>query len=332
MMKRLGLAMAILLSASSASVARDASDTPDIKEWTVPYDDSRPRDPFAVSPEAVWFVGQLGGYLARLDATTGRFEQVDLGHGAGPHNLIVGRDGRVWYTANLRGFIGVYDPASGETERIDLPAAAIDPHTLVFDADESHAFFTVQGGNMVGRVTVEAMTAKVVPVPTDAARPYGIRVAPDGTVWATLFGTNKLAEIDPKTLAITEHEVPEANARPRRLAITGDGQIWFVDFARGRLGRYDPAADVWEMWDSPSGDEARPYGMAKDGEDRLWFVETGPAPNRFVGFDPVSRSFIGPVDIPSGGGTVRHMHYHEATDTIWFGTDANTIGRAALPD
>jgi virginiamycin B lyase len=80
----------------------------------------------------------------------------------------------------------------------------------------------------------------------------------------------------------------------------------------------------------PSGAGARPYGMAVDGDERIWFVETGVQPNRFVGFDPASERFFAASDIPSGGGSVRHMHYHEPTDTIWFGADSGTIGRAKL--
>ena len=68
-----------------------------------------------------------------------------------------------------------------------------------------------------------------------------------------------------------------------------------------------------------------------DGRDRLWFVETGPSPNRFVGFDPEMESFFSVTDIGSGGGAVRHMVFHAPTRSIWFGTDANTVGRAKVP-
>jgi virginiamycin B lyase len=68
-----------------------------------------------------------------------------------------------------------------------------------------------------------------------------------------------------------------------------------------------------------------------DDADRLWFVETGPRPNRFVGFDTRSLEFISSTEIASGGGAVRHMYYHGPSRTVWFGTDANTVGRAELP-
>jgi virginiamycin B lyase len=71
--------------------------------------------------------------------------------------------------------------------------------------------------------------------------------------------------------------------------------------------------------------------MAGDDRDRLWFVETGPQPNRLVGFDPKTATYIANAPIPGGGGTVRHMVFARAGRELWFGTDKNTIGRARIP-
>ena len=80
----------------------------------------------------------------------------------------------------------------------------------------------------------------------------------------------------------------------------------------------------------PGGEGSRPYGMAVDGQDRIWFVETGPNPNRFIGFDPATEEFFSITEVKSGGGAIRHMHYHAPTGTIWFGTDTDTVGRAKV--
>ena len=208
-------------------------------------------------------------------------------------------------------------------------AAARDPHTLVFDK-AGDIWFTVQGGNFLGKLTRATGEVQLIAVPTPRARPYGIEIAEDGTVWAVLFGSNKLVSVDPATMALTEHALPREGARPRRLGITDDGRIWYVDYAEGMLGAFDPASGSFEEWAAPSGKASRPYSMAVDGDNRVWLVETGVQPNRFVGFDPASERFFAAADIASGGGTVRHMHYHAPSNTVWFGTDANTIGRAAL--
>jgi virginiamycin B lyase len=322
------IAIAVSLLTMQPVSAVETENEIEIHEWKVP-DAGRPRDPFAAGPDQVWFVDQVNGYLGRLTPSTGDVFKRDLGQGAGPHNLIVDTSGIVWFSGNRNAYIGRYDPKTDTIERIAMPdPAAADPHTLVFDADQSHIWFTVQGGNFIGRLNLADKSVALAPVPTQDARPYGIKIAPDGTPWIALLGTNKLASIDPETLVITEYAIPEKNARPRRLEITSDGRVWYSDYARGKLGRYDPKAKSFAEWTLPSGNASAPYGTALDGNGRIWVVETGVQPNLFVGFDPQKEKIISITPVPSGGGTIRHMMYDPETGFIWFGADTGTIGRA----
>lgn len=316
----------------SASPARAAAENPvEIREWEVPYKGGRPRDPFAAGEDEVWFVGQVNGYLARLTPSSGAFFRRDLGEGAGPHNLIVDDSGIVWFAGNRNAYIGRYNPKTDEIERIEMPhKKAKDPHTLVFNADQSQIWFTVQHGNLIGRLAVADRAVDLIPVPSVGARPYGIKVAPDGTIWIVLLGTNKLASVNPETLALTEHTIPADEARPRRLEITEDGRVWYSDYTRGKLGCYDPKTRVFTEWSLPSGEQSLPYGTALDGEGRVWVVETGVQPNQFVGFDTKTEEIVSVTPVPSGGGTVRHMMYDPQTDAIWFGADTGTIGKAEV--
>ncbi len=315
-------------------VCADAKAELDIREWPVPFEKSRPRDPFAENAQSVWFVGQRSGYLAHLDVASGSIDKIDLKTGSGPHNLIVGSDGVVWYAGNRTALIGRYDPESGAIEEIPMPdASAKDPHTLIFDAAEKNIWFTVQGGNQLGRLNIATRKVELVKSKSERSRPYGIKLAPDGSVWAVLFGTNKLARIDSTTLELTEFALPRAAARPRRLEITADGRLWYGDYANGTLGSFDPASGKFDEWAMPQGASARPYGMASDGLGRIWLVATGVQPNEFTGFDPTTGRFFERTAVPSGGGTIRHMHYHAESGAVWFGTDNNTVGRALVePD
>ncbi len=163
-----------------------------------------------------------------------------------------------------------------------------------------------------------------------AANPNGIVVDKSDHPWVAEFGTNKIATIDTAAMRIQELTIPQSGARPRRLGLTSDGKIWYVDFARGRLGRFTPSSGEFREWLMPGGSSSQPYGMAVDDRDRIWFVQTGTNPNRFVGFDPAAEDFFSNTPIPSGAGSVRHMYFHPPSREIWFGTDANTIGRARL--
>jgi virginiamycin B lyase len=300
-----------------------------IHEWTVPWQNTRPRDPYVGPRQGVWFVGQAGDYLALLDPTTGKFRRYDLDPGTGPHNLVVAKDGMVWYTGNRAAHIGRLDPATGRITRYPMPdPAARDPHTLVFDS-AGDLWFTVQGGNFVGKLETGTGRVHLLPVPTPNARPYGIVLDGSGRPWVAEFGSNRLAVIDPATMRLEEVPLPRERARPRRLAFS-DGAVWYVDYVGGRLGRVDPASRAVKEWEMPEGLRALPYGMAADDRGRIWFVETGPSPNRLVGFDPRQEAFFGNTAIPSGGGAVRHMFYDDRTGMLWFGTDVNTVGRAEV--
>ena len=328
----------LLLACSSPAPEPAAEQAPgasevavEITEWQVPWEDTRPRDPYVGPQGRVWFVGQQGDYLAYLDPATGEFTRFDLEAGTGPHNLIVDDEGYVWYAGNRAAHIGKLDPQSGEIVKFPMPdPEASDPHTLVFDHD-GDIWFTVQAGRFVGRLRTDSGEIDLIRVPTEGARPYGIVIDSGNRPWIAEFGTNKIATVDPDTMELQEIELPRPGARPRRLVVTSDDTIWYVDYALGFLGRLDNVTHEVEEWLVPAGSGALAYGMAVDDRDRLWFVETGPQPNRFVGFDSHEREFLGITEIDSGGATVRHMFFDERQREVWFGTDKNTIGRAKVP-
>jgi virginiamycin B lyase len=319
-----------ILASLLFATAAVAQQPVEIKEWPVPWTDTRPRDPAVDKQGKVWFVGQTGNYLARFDPVTAKFDRYDLEKGSGPHNCIVGPDGAIWFAGNTAAYIGRFDPATAKITRIAMPdGMASDPHTLV-TAPNGEIWFTAQTSGYVGRLNPKSGAVKVVKVEARGARPYGIVVDPSGKAWFNEFGRNAIGSVGPNSMTIAEHMLPEG-ARDRRLALAGDGAVWYVDYARGFLARLDPKSGAAKEWQTPGGKGSLPYAMAADDRGRFWFVESGPQPNRLVGFDPKSAAFFSVTPIPSGGGTVRHMVFDPAKREIWFGTDAGTIGRARVP-
>ncbi|WP_429885765.1 virginiamycin B lyase family protein [Geoalkalibacter halelectricus] len=303
--------------------------TLEITEWQVPWNNTRPRDPWYGPDGKVWFVGQVGHYVATLDPESGEFKRFDLEEGAGPHTVIVDGEG-AWYAGNRVQHIGLIDLHMKAREIYWLPGEGErDPHTMAF-TKAGDIWFTVQHGNQVGFMHRETREINLYDMKTSRSRPYGLVLDARDRPWIVLFGTNALATIDPETRQVEEIRLPRSEARPRRLAVTADGMIWYVDYARGYLGRYDPQAWAIAEWRAPAAQDSGPYAMGADGEGRLWFVETGVFPNRFVGFDPQTQTFTPPITIGSGGRVVRHMMFHSGTNSFWFGTDTDTIGRAQV--
>ena len=325
------IATLLLAGAPALVSAEDNAGGPQITEWDVPWENTRPRDPDVAADGTIWFVGQAGHYVGHFDPDTETFERHDLADGTGPHNVIVTDDGEIWYAGNKAAHLGRLDPSDGSIEKVATPEdRARDPHTLIED-DRGRIWFTSQWANTVGRYNRETGDLELVDVPTERARPYGIKLDDAGDAWIALHGTHKLAHVDAETFTLTEIDVPREKARPRRLGITDRG-IWYVDYAQGYLGLYDPDDESFTEWRTPGGDRSGPYGMAIDHAGRPWFVETWQQPNRFVGFDPDREEFFGLTDVPSGGGTVRHMVFDPERRAIWFGADTNTIGKAVVPE
>jgi virginiamycin B lyase len=297
------------------------------KLWKTPWN-GRPRDPFADQKGNVWFVGQAGNYIGRLDPKTGEFKRYDIESGTHPHNLVVDTKGTVWFTGNANGRIVRLDPATGKLTNLPIPEGVRDPHTMTLDRN-GDAWFTAQNSDAVGKLTSDGKFR--IWKMADGSRPYGIAVDSKGRPWFDLFGTNKLGTIDPKSGEFRAYTLPNDRARPRRIAITGDDVVWYGDYTRGFLGRLDPRSGKVDEWALPSGGMSLPYAMTSDDRGRVWLAETGPQPNRLVAFDPSQKKFTETVTIPSNSAnTIRHMTFDKATRQIWFGGDANMIGRVQV--
>lgn len=303
-----------------------------VREWTVPWADTRPRDPMADDQGRVWFVGQVGNYVARLDPNTGKFTQYAIDEGTHPHNVIVDRQGRPWFAGNRNATIGRIDPANGLVTRFRLEDKRLaDPHTMAFDR-RGNLWFTAQNGNAVGRMVMANGLVRTVPMPTANARPYGLVIDTlTDRPWFVEFGTNKIGTIDPNTFELREYVLPDAGSRPRRLVLV-DGRIWAGDYVRGALLELDPTSGRVNTHPLPGGQQSLPYAMVSDDRGRIWVAETGQQPNRLVAVQAGTGRVVGEAIIAeSGGGTIRHMTFDARTRFIWFGTDRNTVGRVEIP-
>ena len=324
------IALPTIASAQASQAGRKTDPTMDMKGWTVPWEKSRPRDPFVDPSGKVWFVGQVGDYVANFDPASGKFKQFTIEAGTHPHNLVVDAKGMVWFTGNTNGRIVKMDPASGKLTNFMMPDPAVrDPHTMTFDS-HGDVWFTAQGAGVVGKLTQSTGNIRLWKL-ASGSRPYGIVLDSKGRPWFDEFGANKIGTIDPRTLELREITLPNEKSRPRRIAVTSDDIIWYGDYTRGMLGRLDPATGKIEEFALPEGLGSLPYAMASDDRDRIWMAETGVQPNRLVVFDPKSRAFVQNVVVDGEPNTIRHMVFDKKSREIWWGSDVNVLWRVKVP-
>ena len=324
--KTLILLLVIPLFCSTASIA----DTVDIREWLIPWERTEPTDTFVDSRGRIWFVAFSGSYIANFSPETEEFNRYDLRKGTAPSAVLVDENGLIWYASNKRRHIGSLTPSTGRVTELEMPdRKAKGLRSLTFDQN-GNIWFTSEDGNFVGRLRTSTGEIDLIPIPTKDSRPFGITINSIQEPWVAASGRNALIHIDPFTMTITEIETPNEGSRPRRLVTTSDDRVWYADYELGLLGRYEPQSGEFREWPMPGGAESRPFGMAVDRDDRIWIVETGLIPNRLIGFDAGTETFLTETDIPSGAGSVSHLHYSENSGETWFATATNYIGRAKI--
>ena len=294
-----------------------------ITEWIAPTLGQRSRDPIEAPDGAIWWTGMYASLVGRLDPKTGEMKEFPLPPAAKPHTIIPDAAGNIWYSGNSNATLGKLDPKTGKITEYKTKAS--DPHSAVFHRN-GLIYFTAQNARMIGRFS--PLTGETTEVPTEP-NPYGIQMAPDGTLWVAFNGTNKIGAVNPDTLAIRYYEVPDASSRIRRLGIASDGIVWYGNSTRGHIGRLDPKTGEIKEWPSPSGPTSHPYALAVI-NDVVWYNESGMRPDALVRFDPKTDKFQS-WPIPSGIGIVRNMWVTKAGNLLIHQSSSNRVGLVEIP-
>ncbi len=261
-----------------------------IKSWTVPTLGQRARDPVETPDGMIWYNGQFGNLIGRINPKTNEIKEWVLPPQSLPHSITPDAAGNIWYTGNGNGTVGHLDPKTGDITVFKMPdPAAVDPHTAIFDKNGT-LYFTLQQANMLGRLVPSTGEIKLVKMPRPRSLPYGIKQSKDGALWVSCNGSNCIAKVDPVTMEIKIFNLPQARTTVRRLALDSNDTVWFVNSGLGYVGRLDPKTGVVKEWPSPSGRASHPYAIEVV-NDVIWYNESGVRPDMLVRFDPKTEKF-----------------------------------------
>jgi len=112
-------------------------------------------------------------------------------------------------------------------------------------------------------------------VPTDASRPAGITVGPDGAIWFTEENGNNIGRLGLDG-SIAEYPIPTPFSTPVEIAAGPDGALWFTEFGAAplpKVGRITTAGVVTHEYELPQG--SGPEGITAGPDGALWFTENG---------------------------------------------------------
>src|SRR5438552_13585499 len=239
----------------------------------------------------VWYTDRsVPNRIGRVDPRTGAITDFPLPDPkADPHGLTVDRQGHVFWAETIGFHLGRLDPATGTMTRYPMDStgqAKGRGHTPVVDSKDN-VWFTVIGGDMLGKGDRATGTSRVWKVPTKGAAPYGIALDAEENVWFAEFRGCKVGKFDPKTEAFTEYAALTQPCTIRRLTVDAQGIVWYGGFSSSKLGRIDPKTGKTSEYDFPM-PFAEPYDVWPDRDGILWISDGGQG-GALIKFDPATE-------------------------------------------
>ncbi len=167
-----------------------------IQSWPLPAPTAGiPALPFslAVTPTGqVWFGLLSGGAVGVLDPRTGQVTLVRLADAQAQIFSMASDDrGHIWFTGIASGTFGRIDTTTGNVFESRMPALAGKPAFLygVVATRNGDVWFANNGASALVRYEPDKHTYTFFPLSTPSTSPYGLTLAPAGTLWFTVGGT-----------------------------------------------------------------------------------------------------------------------------------------------
>lgn len=247
--------------------------------------------------------------LLEFDIKSKKFITHHMPEGFYPHTIRVDAQDRVWFTLALSSQVAMFDRTTREFTVYDLPARSTKEWLILKSLP---LLFSIDAKNR----PTPAPTRDSIGLPM----PYGIDIAPDGTVWVARLYANDLARIDPETEEVTL--IPFPFNGPRRLRIDADGVLWIVAFQDSLLVSYDPRTGVFKEYELPVINEI-PYALNVDRERGVVWVN-GNQSDTILAFDiateswrvyplPRQRFFTRDIEISEQDGAIYTTNSHFPT-------------------
>jgi virginiamycin B lyase len=285
--------------------------SPGFQEFKLPSRGDIPVGIAVGSDATVWFTLESSEALGIL--RNGQIHKIPKGsESVEPLGLAVDAGGRAWYTDAPKQRISRASPdGSIVSFELSTPVAKLGRLAVATDGD---VWFAEPSVVSVTRLRDGRLTRHVVRVThlygSMDAGPFGVAVAPEGTVWATLQNANKLLRLAPDGQMdafdvptrrsglgdvavdasgavwfleinankvgrftggrVEEFAVPTPNAGLTALAVATDGAVWFTELRAHRLGRLH-GGTITEF--ALPRRDARPFGIAVDSTNNVWYTD-----------------------------------------------------------
>jgi virginiamycin B lyase len=282
---------------------------PGFQEFRLPNDADMPVSVAVSGNGAVWFTLESSDAIGRFE--NGRMQKLAKGaESIEPLGLAIDTDGHAWFTeAPKRRISRVSPDGSLASFELSTPVARLGRLVVGHDGDVWFAEPSVGSVTRLRRGEFIRYVVSGVAGAADAG-PFGVAVATDKAVWATLQNANKLLRLAPDGQAVT-FDVPTPRSGLGDIAVDAAGAVWFLEIGANKIGRLaggrfeeltvpTPNAGLTGLAVAPDGavwftelrahklgrvrggairefplprTAARPFGVAVDGANNVWYTD-----------------------------------------------------------
>ncbi|WP_208720692.1 lyase [Leptospira jelokensis] len=221
----------------------------------------------------IFITPSLQKRITEFDPKTKKFKDHLFNDGLYPHTIRIDEEDRVWFTLALSNQVGMFNRKDQSFHTYDLPARTKKESFSLWISG-----FIIKLMNWGFPMHLLPVDERVSGMPL----PYGIDVAPNGTVWFTRLHADTIGKIDPKDDSFQLISTPFQG--PRRLRVDRDNHVWISVFPEGSIAKYTPEDGKFKLYPLPTAVDGveTPYSLNVDRKSNLVWVTGTSSDNLMV--------------------------------------------------
>jgi len=205
-----------------------------------------------------------------------------------------------------------------------LPNPKSEPHEVTVDL-QGNAWASQRTAGHLGKLDPKTLNYAEFDPPAGKSPMHlnGITRAPDGKIWFVDASANRrFISLDSKTMEYNLYPLPKlktGRASGNTMRVAPDGSVWLASVGANEMIRLQPSTKEFTVYSVPAGVKAQrnaaPYGIAIDGDEKIWFVE-----NAMNGLGRITPS-TGQIDefkVPVENAVPRKAGM-DSQGNVWFG-------------
>jgi len=273
------LSLAVLVAVHLAMGAPNADATLQLfAEYSVP---GSPLYVAVESPGHIWFTLPDQNAIGRLTVTsTVEYQVITYTVPTGnsqPYDIDYAGQA-VWFTEQEGNKIGRLDTSTGTISEFPVPTLHSQPAGIdVLPGSPPQVWFTERAANKLANLVITSTTDYVfteysLDSEDSDARPEGICIHGNNSIWFTAPGIGKIGRLNPSLYPPFILRSTGEGSRPWRITVDHEGYPWFTDIDGNRVGKFFPQTIAPYLWYALPMADSDPFDIIVAGST-IWFTE-----------------------------------------------------------